>query len=482
MDKQFEVIWKLIELGIDDFPVICAVGAQNTGKSTTLNRMAGVNVFPSRRTGDAYNSALTRAVIRVTTLPNYVWKAELTHGDIADRREYGTREALEQEIYTFVSQQQRESKYKLPNGLISEPINIRVWGPGLPPMIFLDNPGMITDDKVLSKPLLDMSIDSVRGRKNTVVLFFINAGLDVHSSPAWYAVNEAVGQVFAVITKPDLAGGDGIGIYEAMNSGIRGIPNSHIYVVKGPDMVAGETGWSQDAEMQFFETKMPKLRSLFSNRIGVENLRSSLRDALVRLYVSNVPAYRNKINQEIAECNRKMLALGAPIDDANRLSIYKRCVKMFCDEVKRHIVIDLSATISNPLEYVEKTRLMLESALQVQLDHYDYSIWDHMADFARTLIDTNEINTFLRMYISILHDEKYGFIEWHHKTAVARNSSFIVSCVRSGFVFNTLNTIQSTLEANTELMRYIKEMPEIVAKRREIEQRLQQLNAVLGMF
>lgn len=123
--KNLDIIRRLSIEGIDDPPTIVAIGAQNTGKSTTLNRFAGINIFPSRRLGDPYHGAQTA----VSTHPEPAWRTVLTHGDQIINALFDNKEKLEKDIYDFISKQQKESKYKTDNGLISEIIHIDIYGP-----------------------------------------------------------------------------------------------------------------------------------------------------------------------------------------------------------------------------------------------------------------------------------------------------------------------------------------------------------------
>src|SRR5271170_37304 len=79
-----KIIAELSELKIiDDVPIICAVGAEASGKSTFLNILAGIKIFPHRQKGDIVTGAMTRMQIIVTILPH--------EGDyiVVARRRYG---------------------------------------------------------------------------------------------------------------------------------------------------------------------------------------------------------------------------------------------------------------------------------------------------------------------------------------------------------------------------------------------------------
>lgn len=246
--------------------------------------------------------------------------------------------------------------------------------------IFIDNPGITSADKIRSNATLEMSKKSIRGYKNTIVLFFLNAADDPQNSPAWFATNEATGPVFVILTKPDCAPADGQGLYEIMQSGIKGIPNSKVYTVKSPDTFSKESDWTNDAEQLFFKTtsinNLKKIQTECFNRVGIVNLRSAVISDLINLYVCNINTYKSKLLQKIDKYKEDYTNLGEIINNETRIKIYNILVKLYCDKLEQYIhsslfvspALDKINSDYAIMSHIEITKTNLENTLNNPLN------------------------------------------------------------------------------------------------------------------
>lgn len=494
--KNLDIIRRLSVEEIDDSPTIVAIGAQNTGKSTTLNRFAEINIFPSRRLGDPYHGALTCAQISVSTNPEPAWRAVFTHGDQTINGRFDNKEDLEKEVYSFLSKQQKESKYKTPSGLISETIYLEVYGPGLPSILFVDTPGITSADKIRSNATLEMSKKSIRGHKNTIVLFFLNAADDPQNSPAWFAANEAAGPVFVILTKPDCAPADGQGLYEIMQSGIKGIANSKIYTVKSPDTFATESDWSNDGEMRFFDTtnlsNLKKIRKEFSPRVGISNLRSVVISELINLYVRNVDTYKLKLSQKINKYKQDFANVGEPITNETRIKFYNTLVNTYCDNIEKYIrnCRFLCPSIDKPngddavMFQIETTRKNLEivlfnpSSVGSEMFRFDDIIVTKMAEYSKQFMNTNNIKVLVQGFIDTCRDKNVYQQPLNYKIL----ESYVSGMVNSQFMFKTIATIRTKLYENTQLTEFLREKPEYIQNRTTLLNKINSLTQLLSLF
>jgi hypothetical protein len=252
-----DVIQQLSLLGLSDPPTICAVGAQNTGKSTVLNALAGINIFPARNDKQAIG-AMTKSQIIVNVRPGDTWNVSIEHGSKSGVATTATKSELERCIYDLLASQQSDSPYKMlsGSGMISMPFKVNITGPGLPHIHFIDNPGIVSDNEHRMQDTLFINENSIQGRKYTIVLFFVTTSDDPSNSPAWRIINKFKGQVMMILTKPDLALAGGAGVLRMITNGFDSkIPSHNVFVTKGPDSSKEENCFDQSAEDKLFRNR-----------------------------------------------------------------------------------------------------------------------------------------------------------------------------------------------------------------------------------
>lgn len=322
---------------INDSPTICAIGAQNVGKSTIMNKIAGMEIFPSRKMEDTYSGAKTTMQVTVTSFPDKNHSVNFKQGNKEGNLEFKNKKEMLVKIYEILNgQQSNKDVLDKTVHLSPEPLNITIRCPDIYPFHFTDTPGIVSNDINKNKATTYIVERCIVNKKNTIVLFFINAGDDWANTPGWNLVTKegvCTENVVVVFTKPDNASADGKGVYEGMHSGLDWISPENVFVVKGADTHRGDNMiLTDEQEMSFFKNNTSYYKKLLTecpNRIGVRNLVLFLKNKLDTICCRALPDIISTLESNLYSLRQEETMLGQEISDNNKGAVVTNALLVY---------------------------------------------------------------------------------------------------------------------------------------------------------
>ncbi|CAL8117594.1 unnamed protein product [Orchesella dallaii] len=288
-----------------DLPRIVVIGAQSSGKSSVLDSLVGLSIFP-RGTGT------------VTTCPTIVQLIQITDENEKEGVEledlpYSGRMVNHDEIRTRIGELMMRNEGQL----VETPIIVRVYSLTLLPFTVIDMPGItkIPGTAGLSEGQLKDLSRSYISEENSIIFAVSPANNDIQNSEAITLAKEVDpngNRTLGVLTKIDIMepGTDarkeltGKHPHVQLKLGMIGIMNR-----SQEDITRGLTVDQQlEREESFLEHQYPDL----ADKNGVPYLRKKLHELLVPHILKCLPGNLRQFEEELESC-RKRLA-GVPAD------------------------------------------------------------------------------------------------------------------------------------------------------------------------
>jgi len=298
------------------FPELVCIGAQSGGKSTTLNRLIGVNILP---TG---NGIVTKTPIEIISRYNDSELTIIISYDYEDRniiKKFNNEDDVINEIKTITSILTKDI-------CISEkPIKIKIFSRKSPNLNLVDLPGIIAIassfehygivDKLknLSKKYLN--------KPKTIAMVVVENGQDLVTNIGLALAKEiefhnkklkTIGILTKVDNKPEL-------VYDIIKGNIQ----ENINFKNGYFAINNKC---ENEDIYFNDIKIGKETNEFF-RCGIKNLSTYLTTMLTDSISIEIPILEDKIRSRIENINLELLELGNDIEDnSTRISIITKII------------------------------------------------------------------------------------------------------------------------------------------------------------
>lgn len=385
-------------LGSWEPPCLVVFGAESVGKSTLLQRLSLLPVFPTFKT--RCTRMPIRLEIRRSSMPA---PATLSVWNVIERKYVGQPELISLE--TIDGSGEKDVKLKMMNILdvhcqggqvsLDFELHIRATSITLPPMNLVDLPGIVendTDLKNQTEALLARYVTSPDSRD-----IFLAVAAAVGTSPANWTSNRLVGlhklsdRAIGVITKCDRVEDDDLDLLRLwLNGGdIEGLlPLEHGYVgiaspknlEKKPD--ESLSGWIRRMQEQEIRTFQDKSMSdcIEAQKVCIQALLERI-NKMYSWHVINgwLPSTARRLLQVWRDCCEELCKLGLPRSSGELGGSALACFKAAAmSELKQRLAfaVDLSKTlfqssVVKPMkEYLERE---LDRLRSVELDLVDVS-------------------------------------------------------------------------------------------------------------
>ncbi len=304
-------------------PVVVCMGDQNVGKSHFLGRVTEQKLCISRGPGDNQNAPKTLCPV----YHNYRFSEEQTYTITGDIRGVSNEELVAEKILnqTGVSMEllSRTAKNILTSadGFISTHgglrpdvyINLKVMGPGLKNMHFVDLPGMSYND-VNYNNYLTAAIGTFTKKYLNAIYVFVTTATNLTGCSLWNQINTMrdKSNVVWVITRPD-----GLDLNDSRlkqiiaDDGVKySIPKSNIFIVKNHDTTSKTIPTDEDeSERTYFEEHPvygPMVRDVqYKSHFGVKNVRDFIYGRLKACLKLQLPSIESVLRKQYEQCEKE---------------------------------------------------------------------------------------------------------------------------------------------------------------------------------
>lgn len=390
---------------IDDPMTIVTVGMQSVGKSTVMNRLFKFEIFPQRRQNDNVLGALTKMPIKVDMAPGPDNKFKISVGfkNNEDTKEYDTKIDAEKHLYEFLRGVQKD------NPVSENVLTVKVRGPEQPTINAIDLPGIVADNNDMMNKLVKIAKNFTENKKRTIVLFFTSASEDRQNSVAWQVINNTSfpkQNIINIITKPDLAAGDGKTVADYMLGDDPRLLRTNIFLVKSGDSINGADIKIADAdELAYYKSKehYNKLLEMIPNQVGYPKLATFIGDTYCRLYDQFIPECFYEIRTKQHEATVRLDGLPRFEDsDVFKHDLYKRYIsaiskkmrELYSDADAHYINSNIKAFITDAIHKFGGS-LCKDLNMDEKINTYVITIINGLIDYEKIIIDQREDHTCL---------------------------------------------------------------------------------------
>ncbi|KAK7030460.1 hypothetical protein VNI00_014045 [Paramarasmius palmivorus] len=355
-----------------DFPRVAVVGAQSSGKSSLVEAISGICV-------PRYSNTCTRCPTECTMIPDGSdsWyctiNLKITANGVTSSQRFGPERITEkEEVELWLTRAQaailspdRQMEFrdldaealrrimKDDDRFSNNVIEVEVRDPDLPPLTFIDLPGLIQHHSK-SNEMIDVVDKMVRSfiggarRNNTLMLIVMPANEDANNQKAMNLAKEYDrngARTIGVLTKPDQIGEGDHGLKESAKEALEGQGDHRLrngyYCVRLPNdaerkQKLGPDELSSRANNLFNETEPWKdvtNRSVF----GVSNLVSSISALLVNIIRANLPKLEKQIKEKLASCQAELQRLPLP-PTGKPLILLMDLIRLFSEDVSKAVM------------------------------------------------------------------------------------------------------------------------------------------------
>uniref|UniRef100_A0A0W0FIG9 Dynamin family protein n=1 Tax=Moniliophthora roreri TaxID=221103 RepID=A0A0W0FIG9_MONRR len=337
-----------------DFPRVAVVGAQSSGKSSLVEAISGINV--PRDSGTCTKCPMECTVINDDS---DTWSCTIklktganAGGTISSKRFGPVRITDKEDVELWIRRAQTailnlhrsssdfekmsaedlrrvaddDKKQDNPRMLAfsKDLIEVEIRDPELPPLTFVDLPGLIQHHKESStiqlvRNMVKYFIGGER-RNNTLMLIVMPANEDTNNQEAMRLAkdfDEPGVRTIGVLTKPDGVRAGDIGRQESVKATLEGrgefqLTNGYYCVRLPNDAERVEKLGRQEMFVRadkFFRTTKPWNEVTDRSVFGVANLVTSVSELLVKIIESNLPKLKRQVEEKLKQCEKELAAL-----------------------------------------------------------------------------------------------------------------------------------------------------------------------------
>jgi GTP-binding protein EngB required for normal cell division len=313
-DKEFDIA----------LPEIVVVGSQSSGKSSTLNGLINMNILPTGKqivTRTPTNIRLVNRDKKECSVEFYEYdgsetKILKTFNLDPYRPNQATVTEIQQEITELTCKYAGKQK-----NIIDNPIRINIYSPNVPNLVLTDLPGMVSvalEDQGQPANISDQIKDMISkyiSKKNCIIMSIVPATIDIETDPSRALVkfHDPDGErTIGVFTKSDIAGSEC-----DLSKYIDGRQSSSLklkygyYAVKNvrqEEITEGKDAYL--VEKEYFDTHIKLKQVIDKNRLGINNLGSSLSKILINSIKLIGPELIEKIRETELTINNQLEEIG----------------------------------------------------------------------------------------------------------------------------------------------------------------------------
>lgn len=324
-------------------PIIIFMGDQGTGKTQTLDRLAGQKMGLYRRGTDDQN--LPKTISPIYHNHKYV-EGELfsvsgyikgLNNDISNGQ--SIQKGIKEEDLPNVTSnilQQADAHIKNQGGLSAcVYVSLNITGPTLKNMHFVDLPGMSHNN--VQHATYNEHINKIINKFSTMykhaVFVFVTTATNIGGSSLWHQIrnHKDKSSIIWVITRPDSLNQNDVRLKAALESHNDlscGIPKSNIFIVKNYDSTNKTEVKDEEYDERNYFQSHPIYSELlrdpnYSKQFGISNLRSFVYSKVRECMRAELPALQNYLKNERKLCEIKQKAiLVAPIPSEQTIKGY----------------------------------------------------------------------------------------------------------------------------------------------------------------
>uniref|UniRef100_A0A0W0FIH9 Uncharacterized protein n=1 Tax=Moniliophthora roreri TaxID=221103 RepID=A0A0W0FIH9_MONRR len=366
-----------------DFPRVAVVGAQSSGKSSLVEAISGINV--PRDSGTCTRCPMECSMINDgsdTWSCTINLKVGANAGRPTSSQRFGPQRITDRgsvDLWIRRAQTAILSPHRSPaefedmstdelrrilkedNQTLSfskDLIEIEVRDPKLPPLTFVDLPGLIQHHQEsqtikLVENMVKFFIGGER-RSNTLMLIVMPAPEDVNNQQAMEIAKRydrhgirTIGNfiLLGVLTKPDRLGAGDIGLKASLQAALEGggdhpLKNGY-YCIRLPDDAERQETLGRDELSaradKFFKEAEPWSDVANRSVFGVENLVSSVSKLLVKIIESNLPKLKKQVDDKLKQCRIQLDNLPPPPTGRPLIQLME-LIRLFAEDVNKAVM------------------------------------------------------------------------------------------------------------------------------------------------
>ncbi|KAK7476319.1 hypothetical protein BaRGS_00032437 [Batillaria attramentaria] len=325
-------------------PQIVVIGNQSSGKSSVIESLVGRDFLP-RGTGVVTRRPTVLQLLHIRKDDRE--SRTQADGKVITAEEWAKFLHTKEKIYTDFDEVRQEIERETDRmsgtnkGIVSDPINIKIFSPRVVNLTLIDLPGMTKVPVGDQPPDIEIQIRdlclSYISNPNSVILAVTAANTDFATSEALKLAREVDPdgrRTLAVITKLDLmdAGTDAMevlcGRVIPVKLGIIGVVNrSQADINTKKDMAD-----ALKDEASFLQKKYPSIAS----RNGTQYLAKTLNRLLMHHIRDCLPELKTRINVLMAQFQSLLTSFGEPVDDKAQilLQIITKFASAYCSTIE----------------------------------------------------------------------------------------------------------------------------------------------------
>ncbi|KAK7030462.1 hypothetical protein VNI00_014047 [Paramarasmius palmivorus] len=354
-----------------DFPRVAVVGAQSSGKSSLVEAISGVSV-------PRYSNTCTRCPMECTMIPEGTeWSCTInlktTVGGLTSTQRFGPALITDKnDVELWITRAQaailspeRKAEFKKMGAeelrrimreddrFSKDVIEIEVRDPSLPPLTFVDLPGLIQNHSKSNEmiSIVETMVKSFIGgaqRSNTLMLIVMPANEEANNQKAMKLAKDYDkhgARTIGVLTKPDQIRPGDLGLKENAREALEGLGDHRLrngyYCVRLPNDAERKEKLGSDiisarAEKLFGEAE-PWSEVTNRSVFGVNNLVSSVSTLLVNIILANLPKLKKQTEDKLARCRSELHNL-PPLPTGRPLVRLMELIRLFSEDVNHAVM------------------------------------------------------------------------------------------------------------------------------------------------